>query len=66
MRVFLRNVAPATRVQADILDAAGSVVGSAEASTAAGDTALTLRTHVRQPRPGRPKPPASTGCAPVC
>jgi len=50
MQAYLRNVPANTQVQAEILDAAGNVVGTAQATTAANDTLVTLRTTVRKPR----------------
>ncbi|MBC6609444.1 glycoside hydrolase family 2 [Hymenobacter sp. BT507] len=49
MQAYLRNVPANTQVQAEILDASSNVVGTAQATTAANDTVVTLRTTVRKP-----------------
>ncbi|QNH63536.1 glycoside hydrolase family 2 protein [Hymenobacter sediminicola] len=50
MNVFVRNAPAGAQVQAEILDAAGKVVGTAQAAANPSDTVVTVRTQVRQPR----------------
>lgn len=50
MNVFVQGLQQATEVQADIVDAAGKVVGTARGTAAARDTLVTLRTRVANPR----------------
>jgi len=49
MNVFLKGLQQAGEVQADIVDAAGKVVGTAKAAASPQDTVVTLRTKVNKP-----------------
>ncbi|MBC6698609.1 glycoside hydrolase family 2 protein [Hymenobacter puniceus] len=50
MNVFVRNAPAGAQVQAEILDAAGQVMGTAQAAANPQDTVVMVRTQVRQPR----------------
>ena len=50
LRAALHGVTQATQAQAEILDAAGQVVGTARADVAAGDTLVRLSTTVKSPK----------------
>ena len=50
MNVAVRGLQQATDVQADILDAAGQVVGTARGTASPTDTLVTIRTTVGKPR----------------